>query len=347
MKKKNLLVSAVAMLVVSALGLTAATYAWFTATREPSLAAIDMQVTTSQTLQVSDKGTLSTFGGTAAVGAADTDWVDTLSLERLGGTDTTGSLAHFYSPMKLADSTPGKAVLGDLEDFTAPTLTTADGTKYVNNVEFAKATVVDPDDYTTSGFVNSTSYIRFTVYFRAEARQMVFMDLDKSVFTAKTAVTNAGNDLAHAIRAGFFVHGAADANTVAADPIVVAPNDAVYTAGTQGGAGDQNYTAINKTPAGTAMPYNPAGQPVASIPAAGARIDYNDGIVATPHKLVYLFDLAAATAYTGSNAAAANAAARAVTIYIWIEGFDDNCQNAFLGSTISSAISFYGVEIAL
>lgn len=336
MKKKNLLVSAIAMLVVSALGLTAATYAWFTASREPMFTEIDMGVTTSSSLQVSDKGFFSTFAETPDDAVTGTNWVQTLSKARMTSTNTLTSSnysANYYAPLKLADSTPGAVGTvtpdeGKLLDDSAVGAVVGGGTTKTN---YADMPFANSPKGVQGTFKKSISYQRFTVYFRAQDAQRVFLNLDTSTFLALTKTS-----LAPAIRVAFLVH--TDAAATGIVPIVYTPNGSAANYGaTQNGA-NRVYDGVETFGTDAVAASWSFTTPLASIPtfSAGDIYTYTDDATVA-HKLLYLFDVNASTANL-------NDAIVAVTFYIWVEGFDEACINANAGGSISTLMNFYGVS---
>ncbi|SDB40303.1 hypothetical protein SAMN02910317_02005 [Ruminococcaceae bacterium FB2012] len=107
---KKKLISAIAMLTVSAVTLSTATYAWFTMSREVEVKNIQMTATTPEDIQLSfgaigspsEDNSLTKSGGylTGAAPAVDTDWAN------------IGDISHYYRFGKLipASSTDGANV---------------------------------------------------------------------------------------------------------------------------------------------------------------------------------------------------------------------------------------------
>lgn len=353
MKKKNLLVSAIAMLVVSALGLTAATYAWFTAAREPSIASFNMGVTTTQNLKISELGKASTFDYLGTTANDTTDWMDALDNVRLKGVDQADDGANWKDIVKLADSTPGAVQPDGTSVYAAPAALAAGTgslaqTKYAT-MSFAKAEAYDAD--TATRFINSESYIRYTIYFRAEDVQGVYLNLGlitggvngttRSRFTdtLRSGYADGDPSIDQAIRVGVAVHSAADAGIASFK--VLAPNGASYL--TQGGAPGYiaDETVVNS----------------ANITAAAALVDANAWDSATGSLVKYtdadnnnwllwkLFNLTESPDATAANITdnSANNGIIGVTFFIWVEGHDDDCVNDNSGTTITSTMSFYGI----
>lgn len=163
MKKKSLLLSSLAMLVVAVLAFTGATYAWFVTGRAPSIEQIDVGVTEASVVQ------LGAIKSTAAPAPTSSDYFFNLELAKLKAAETADT-GFYYNPYNATpDPIPLEPVTPHAVTASKPTFKPAfDSAGATGSFAPETAGPIDFDgetDSATSIALPLGSYIAFDVFF--------------------------------------------------------------------------------------------------------------------------------------------------------------------------------------
>ena len=288
-KMRNKLIPAIAMLAVSAVTLTTASYAWFTMSKTAEVTGIELSATTTGSLLV-------------AIGTAKTDDT-TKNLSVDAPTWTKDTYASFFSPKQeltkeyfLMKGTEKliPASSYDGVSFFEPVSIGAAGSPVINETEFQKVTA-------KAGQGNDGSYVDVTLWFMTTGDQTldVALDMANSKFAVKTGENT---NLFKAARVAILNEAGGAAPDSKPGPFVLATtgyatshvviNEGVYTTAPEN-------TATAKAPKYLGTEAGGLSEALFSVPAATVA---DDGTLSV-------------------------FAAKAITLRIWLEGQDTSCVN--------------------
>lgn len=329
MKKRNLLLSSVVMMLVSVLALTTSAYAWFVSNATPNIGRIEMSVVESNSLTISGTET-GTYAQVLPVG--DIVWAaKTVN-------PTTGKL----NPVTLEDgskATPVSGVAGLTPAQLAFRFMSSAAGEYDGAANLGVATETTDKDY-------YKNWVQFDVWFRASADLDVYIDIGARLTsngvadTATTQLTNFGTketnpdkqEIIETLRMAvtYATYNAAGNSATAHDNLIIyEPNDTnvINGAHTTGG----NFDTLRYPGILTTNYYTQSGV------LAATPIDADSAGTVT-FQGIKLFRIDAQTS------AAAPMLVKA-TFYIWIEGNDPDCTDAAAASSFFADIFFRGVPV--
>ena len=326
-KKSKKIFIAILMILFTGVILTASTYAWFTANKTVTVSQIDVNVTTSEGLQIS----------TDAV-----NWKTVISNEDITGVTYDGSTNQL--PGQTATIKP-TSTIGEIDGATGfmkmfvGTVESNDAGDYI-----LTATQSIETKSTTTG-----DFVVFDLFFQTNAAATVYLTSSSSVKASKTAT-----GIQNAARVGFVVQGHAAAGTDAATiralksdgtvPAVIwEPNNDVHTAAAVKHAADV-YQISTQQAGAPKLAYKGVKKDIsktANIPLNSAETEYfadvkpniSTTVAGIPkEKYERVFDL--------------EAGVTKVRIYMWVEGQDVDCEDNASGGAVAYNLQFSTLDKA-
>ena len=332
-KKSKKIFIAILMILFTGVILTASTYAWFTANKTVTVSEIDVNVTTSEGLQISTDAST---------------WKTVISNDDITGVTYPGNTNQL--PKETATIKP-TSTIGEIDGTTGfmkmfvGTVESNDAGNYI-----LTATKSLETKSTTTG-----DFVVFDLFFQTNAAATVYLTSSSSVAASKTAT-----GIQNAARVAFVVQGHAaagtDADTIRAlkndgtgsvKAIIWEPNNDVHTAAAVKHAFDvykintQQEGAPKLAYKGVKANINKAANiPLNPDDASGAADYFADvtpnisttaaGILRTKYERV--FDL--------------EAGVTKVRIYMWVEGQDVDCEDNASGGAVAYNLQFSTLDKA-
>ena len=338
------LLPAFAMLTVSAISLSSATYAWFTMSKEVSVNSIYMTATVPETIQISDgygmnTGTLTAINGTTPDGVGlvkapensneSLDWTNSLSISNHYG----------FAKMIPASSTTGASIFTtfDATGVGKTVLATGSSQAAPNAVTASIASADRGQVLTSNGStIKDGYYIDIPVWFRTSSASDTNLSV-KATVSQKTAGSQT-NKLYKAARVSVLTGKDINASAGVIIPFdgSAAQTAAKYYAdgkaltatgalGTQGEAPTYgSVDAITQTTKDGSGAWT-GGETVVTVPGTGTSLeagtDFSKGLSTKASDCTY---------------------GEAVCVYlrIWLEGEDEDCWNATAGQDFSINLDF-------
>lgn len=324
MKKKGALLMSVTMVLVAALALTTASFAWFTNSMNPSLGSFNVNVTSSNALMVAVDKT----DHTLAAGTLDFKTALTADELKAGTSNILGQKKIDGKDQELVDVTP-KTVTNNkivLED---------------NKIKFQALKSKDADvaaggdiydDVTLDDTKQQLPYLYYEVYFRSSFAESddITVSLDLTTLngqdydgTSFYAVKADGTPMAEAD--GLAYHVPKTLRVAFVSQLVKKANGSQIT-GDEGNptlavfepnkktTRDDNSTALDTVPVDPAKAY--------TVEASSDKNGQSDSNLK-------LFDMKNGDVYK-------------TCVYIWIEGNDAQCENKVSGGLFASRFLFAG-----
>lgn len=310
------LISALFMLLITAIALTTASYSWFTANTTVSIESLDVKVTSADGLQISADGTT---------------WKASLTLDDLntgytGHTNQIPSSTNELAPVSTAGTIDAK---GNMEMFLGGIASNVKGDQILTAEKLT-------DLAGTTG-----NYVAFDLFLKANTQTVVNLTKASDVIAA-TGSDDTG--LKNASRVAFIVEGYAANGEItptvtdsAATPIIWEPNSNVHTARAITHA-QQNYKQTIT-----------ASTVVSNYLGVKAEITEENDVAINAGAGDYL-----ATVTPGIQTPADNATNGAnktlltiepgvtkVRVYCWVEGQDYDCEDYASGSKVT-----FNIEMA-
>lgn len=328
-KKSKKIFIAILMILFTGVILTASTYAWFTANKTVTVSEIDVNVTTSEGLQISTDASA---------------WKTVISNDDITTVTYPGNTNQL--PKETATIKP-TSTIGEIDGATGfmkmfvGTVESNDSGNYILTAEQS----VETKSTTTGDFVV------FDLFFQTNAAATVYLTSSSSVIASKTAT-----GIQNAARVGFVVQGHAaagtDATTIRAlkndgtgsvPAIIWEPNNDVHTAAAVKHAFDV-YQISTQQAGAPKLAYKGVKKDIsktANIPLNSAETEYFadvtpnisttvDGIPTTKYERV--FDL--------------EAGVTKVRIYMWVEGQDVDCEDNASGGAVAYNLQFSTLDKA-
>ncbi len=322
-KKSKKIFIAILMILFTGVILTASTYAWFTANKTVTVSEIDVNVTTSEGLQIS---------------ADAVNWKTVISNEDITGVTYDGSTNQL--PGQTATIKP-TSTIGEIDGATGfmkmfvGTVESNDAGDYI-----LTATQSIETKSTTTG-----DFVVFDLFFQTNAAATIYLTSNSTVGSvgAATGIQNAS-------RVGFVVQGHAAAGTDAATiralkndgtgnvkAVIWEPNFDVHTAAAVKHASDVYGLTTSQT-GGSKLAYKGVKAAISdsvNIPLNSTNATYFGDI--TPNiyspvagiptdKYERVFDL--------------EAGVTKVRIYMWVEGQDVDCEDNASGGAVAYNLQF-------
>ena len=326
-KKSKKIFIAILMILFTGVILTASTYAWFTANKTVTVSEIDVNVTTSQGLQIS---------------ADAVKWKTVISNDDITGVTYDGSTNQL--PGQTASIKPTSTV-GEIDTATGfMKMFVGDVTSDATGNYILTATQSIETKSTTTG-----DFVVFDLFFQTNAAASVYLTSNSTVGSVGTAT-----GIQNASRVGFVVQGHAAAGTDAATiralksdgtvPAVIwEPNNDVHTAAAVKHAADV-YQISTQQAGAPKLAYKGVKKDIsktANIPLNSAETEYFADV--TPNisttvagipkeKYERVFDL--------------EAGVTKVRIYMWVEGQDVDCEDNASGGSVAYNLQFSTLDKA-
>ena len=319
-KKSKKIFIAILMILFTGVILTASTYAWFTANKTVTVSQIDVNVTTSEGLQIS---------------ADAVNWKTVISNDDITGVTYSGNKNQL--PKETATIKP-TSTIGEIDGATGfmkmfvGTVESNDAGNYI-----LTATQSIETKSTTTG-----DFVVFDLFFQTNAAATIYLTSSSSVKASKTAT-----GIQNAARVGFVVQGHAAAGTDAATiralksdgtvPAVIwEPNNDVHTAAAVKHAFDVYEISTQQTGA-PKLAYKGVKKDIsktANIPLNSAETEYfadvtpniSTTVAGITDKYKRVFDL--------------EAGVTKVRIYMWVEGQDVDCEDNASGGAVAYNLQF-------
>lgn len=307
--KKRALVSAIAMLIVSAIVLTSATFAWFSMSKQATIDSMDLTVSSPEGIQIS---------------ANASAWTASLTIDELFNTDDATTSRY--------DAYTGNNNLypADLIPVSSTFYSATDGV-----VDFFKATLNDSRYATVTpvsqvaGNADNAGLIAFDLFFKVAAETKVY-------FGTSEFVDSSNSDILTALRVGFAFLGNAAIGTPAAEVTALKS----FVRGTSNIC--YEVDSMNRSADAAAGGLTTGAITTSYILGTNASGTVNANSVLNPGAYVNttyakpVADQAAAT----DKAFTLSAGMTKVRVYIWVEGNDVDCQNSVAGAALTAALKF-------
>lgn len=326
-KRSKKIFIAILMLLFTGVILTASTYAWFTANKTVTVSEIDVNVTTSEGLQIS---------------ADAVNWKTVISNEDITGVTYNGSTNQL--PKETATIKP-TSTIGEIDGTTGfMKMFVGDVTSDATGNYILTATQSVETKSTTTG-----NFVVFDLFFQTNAAATVYLTSNSTVASVGTAT-----GIQNASRVGFVVQGHAtvgsDAATIRAlkndgsvPAVIWEPNFDVHTAAAVKHASDVYGLTTSQT-GGSKLAYKgvkAAISDTANISLNSTNSTYFGDI--TPNiyspvagiptnKYERVFDL--------------EAGVTKVRIYMWVEGQDVDCEDNASGGAVAYNLQFSTLDKA-
>ncbi len=314
-RKRRKIFLAIIMILFVGVVLTASTYAWFTANRTVTVEAIDVQVSTSQGLQISTDAS---------------NWKSIVTNTDITGVNWSGALNQIPQGNSTAVpvSTIG-TVNNGLLDMYKGTIDTGTGG---GNILIAEKS--------TETLGTSGDFVVFDLFFQSSAAQTVYLTSNSSVVAKGTST-----GIQNAARVAFIKEGSVAYGSSAADAQALRgevskwiwePNYDVHTAAAVNNALNVYGTTVGQT-GGSKLPYKGVKAPIAkanNIPLNSSSTEYFADVTTVG-------SLASGIPTSGYlNAFDVAEGVTKVRIYMWIEGQDVDCEDRASGGQLTFNLQF-------
>lgn len=302
--KKRAFVSAIAMLIVSAIVLTSSTFAWFSMSKEATVEKMDLTVSSPEGIQIS---------------ANASAWTASLTNDDFFNEESTSRYKAYDGNTNLMpkDLIPVSSYFGEYKDGAANFFkATLDDTGY------ATVTAVEQ----TAGNDDVAGLVAFDIFFKVANETKVYFGT--SEFTDESS-----SDILTALRVAFSEMGNTS-STVAADAISckspAADKSYMYEVDTENRSADAvtngNSTGYIQT--------KYVGSTQASFNVSADKILTNGFC-----KEAACTEIKSTAADTDKSFTL-QAGVTKMRIYIWVEGNDIDCRNSVAGAALSVALKF-------
>lgn len=307
--KKRAFVSAIAMLIVSAIVLTSSTFAWFSMSKQATVDSMDLTVSSPEGIQIS---------------ANASAWTANLTIDEIFNTDeTTDSRYDAYegnANLYPADFVPVSS------SFEYPDTDTG-------RVNFYKATLDDTGHANvslvsqTAGNADNAGLIAFDLFFKVANDTTVY-------FGTSEFKDNSASDVLTALRLGFTPLGNVPIGSTAAEAQALN----AFTSG----KGNIVYEVdcMNRSADAKSLGQTDGKIPTKYIAATSAAGQTTNGILnntqthTTAAKLVTDTDNASVKSFN------LKAGVTKMRVFLWVEGNDIDCQNSIAGAAFTAALKF-------
>ena len=310
--KKRAFVSAIAMLMVSAIVLTSSTFAWFSMSKEASVESMDLTVSSPEGIQIS---------------ANASAWTASLTVDQIFDNDDATTSRY--------DAYEGNNNLypADLIPVSSAFQSANSSTGYAN---FFKATLDDSGLATITAVTQSkdsqdaAGLIAFDLFFKVAEAQTVY-------FGTSTFTDNSDSKINSALRVAFTPLGNVAIGTAAATATALN----TFTAG----AKNVVYEVDSLTRSDDASGLNIAD---GALTTNALISNYGGNRVYTTNGVITSTSCAGAvygTQVTDQSDASAksfslSAGITKVRVYIWVEGNDVDCLNSVAGAALTANLKF-------
>ena len=307
--KKRAFVSAIAMLIVSAIVLTSSTFAWFSMSKQATVDSMDLTVSSPEGIQIS---------------ANASAWTANLTIDEIFNTDDTTTSRY--------DAYEGNANL-----YPADLVPVSSAIEYsdtdTGRVNFYKATLNDAGYANvslvsqTAGNADNAGLIAFDLFFKVANDTTVY-------FGTSEFKDNSASDVLTSLRLGFTPLGNVPIGSTAAEAQALN----AFTRGTNNIV--YEVDCMNRSADATSLGQTPGKIPTKYIAATSAAGQTTNGILdngqtkATADKLITDTDNASVKSFN------LKAGVTKMRVFLWVEGNDIDCQNSIAGAAFTAALKF-------
>ena len=306
--KKRAFVSAIAMLIVSAIVLTSSTFAWFSMSKQATVDSMDLTVSSPEGIQIS---------------ANASAWTANLTIDEIFNTDETTTSRY--------DAYEGNANLYPAD--LVPVSSAIEYPDAMGRVNFYKATLNDTGHANvsvvsqTAGNADNAGLIAFDLFFKVANDTTVY-------FGTSEFVDNSSSDVLTALRVGFTPLGNVPIGSTAAEAQALK----AFTSGT--GNIVYEVDSMNRSADATSLGQTTGRLDTKYLAGTGASGQTTNGILdnsfthATAAKLVRDTDNASVKSFN------LKAGVTKMRVFLWVEGNDIDCQNSIAGAAFTAALKF-------
>ena len=307
--KKRAFVSAIAMLIVSAIVLTSSTFAWFSMSKQATVDSMDLTVSSPEGIQIS---------------ANASAWTANLTIDEIFNTDETTTSRY--------DAYEGNANL-----YPADLIPVSSAFEYANSatgvVNFYKATLDNTGNAKvsvvsqTAGNADNAGLIAFDLFFKVANDTTVY-------FGTSEFKDNSSSDVRTALRLGFTPLGNVPIGSTAAEAQALK----AFTGGTNNIV--YEVDSMNRSADAASLGQTDGKIPTKYIAATSAAGQTTNGILnntqtkTTAAKLITDTDNASVKSFN------LKAGVTKMRVFLWVEGNDIDCQNSIAGAAFTAALKF-------
>ncbi len=309
--KKRAFVSAIAMLIVSAIVLTSSTFAWFSMSKVATVDSMELNVSSPEGVQIS---------------ANANAWTANLTSDDLFNAKSTSRYKAYENNINLLASTlvPVSSCFNYFTNgFPNFFKATLDDKKY------ATVTAVNQ----VAGAADSAGLVAFDLFFKVAQETRVYFYDKNNKAQGSTFTDTSTSGILTALRCAFVPMGTTQ-SSVAADAIALKNSDR-STCILFEPDGTNRCTELKEKGAGSGYV---ATNGIASTGAAGTVNDsfvLNNGATEAPRGI----KVNETSSRTETSFVLPGGVSK-VRVYIWVEGNDIDCQNSVAGSVLQVALKF-------
>ena len=304
--KKRAFVSAIAMLIVSAIVLTSSTFAWFSMSKEATVEKMDLTVSSPEGIQIS---------------ANASAWTASLTQEELFDEESTSRYKAYDGNVNLMPIN----LIPVSSSFMYFDTTTGASNFFKATLDDAGLATVTPVSQEARND-DVAGILAFDLFFKVASDTTVY-------FGTSEFVDNTSSDILTALRVAFQPMGntdSTDAATAIALKSTANTDTIVY-----------EVDSINRSADAIAAGASTGPVPTRYLTNVNASSSVNENFVITN---AYAAALAcksiASDADTSAKAFDLKAGVTKMRIYIWVEGNDIDCRNSVAGAALSAALKF-------
>lgn len=307
--KKRAFVSAIAMLIVSAIVLTSSTFAWFSMSKQATVDSMDLTVSSPEGIQIS---------------ANASAWTANLTIDEIFNTDeTTTSRYDAYegnANLYPADLVPVSSAI-EYSDTDTGRVNFYKAT--LNDAGYANVSVISQ----TAGNADNAGLIAFDLFFKVANDTTVY-------FGTSEFKDNSASDVLTSLRLGFTPLGNVPIGSTAAEAQALN----AFTRGTNNIV--YEVDCMNRSADAKSLGQTDGKIPTKYIAATSAAGQTTNGILnntqtkTTAAKLITDTDNASVKSFN------LKAGVTKMRVFLWVEGNDIDCQNSIAGAAFTAALKF-------
>lgn len=307
--KKRAFVSAIAMLIVSAIVLTSSTFAWFSMSKQATVDSMDLTVSSPEGIQIS---------------ANASAWTANLTIDEIFNTDETTTsrydayenntnlyptdLVPVSSAFEYANSATG------VVDFYKATL---------NDKGFANVSLVSQ----TAGNADNAGLISFDLFFKVAQQTTVY-------FGTSEFVDNSSSDVLTALRVGFTPLGNVPIGSTAAEAQALK----AFTKGKDNIV--YEVDSMNRSADAKSLGQTDGELDTKYLAGTGASGQTTNGILDNGFAHITAANLVRDTDNASVKSFNLKAGVTKMRVFLWVEGNDIDCQNSIAGAAFTAALKF-------
>lgn len=304
--KKRAFVSAIAMLIVSAIVLTSSTFAWFSMSKEAKVESMDLTVSSPEGIQIS---------------ANASAWTANLTIDEIFNEDSTSRYKAYDGNVNLMPLN----LIPVSTRFSAFNSTTgaANFFKAVLN-DAGQATVTQVSQ--TAGNDNNAGLVAFDLFFKVANTTTVY-------FGTSEFTDNSSSDILTTLRVGFENMGNTSSSE-ASDAIALKNQNSnsclIYEV-------DSNNRSVDAKARGNDTGFVQTNYIGNVMAAGGVNADF---VLTNAYCSPAACPEIKSTATSSAKSFELQAGVTKMRVYIWVEGNDIDCRNSVAGAALSAALKF-------